>query len=784
MNLPLYKSISPLHRILMVFAGLFILGYCSSMLITHLIFQNFLSKQNEKQLLIISQNLASSLYSETDSNKQMAIKQVIKSFSYQEDLLSAAIVSKEGKVFLIEIEKNRKKFEVSHNVLKIIKENLGEFPVLLKNIEGIQIILHPVLEEDTGYIREYLALFFSQEKITHLIIKTRYTILIISLLVFLSGIFLFQRLSSNFTRPIGDLIAGIKQIGRGNFEYQVKVKQGGELGKLVRQFNDMTLKLKNVRRKESLLNEKLQECNQKLEEKVQRYANSLRKIQHEILTILDQVPAGILVVDDKGKIKWCNYELLKILELPEQESIFEKDVFGMKYFNKIGFAGILSRLLQKDNKQVMQHHLDFLGKKITKQIEILSQPLDRSESPHNGTIFIIKDVTRQVVLEKKMIQDQRLENIGKIAGGIAHDFNNLLAIILPNAQLLKLQLGDNTDWVKYLNTIEKAAERAAGLTSKILSFSRGSKNDDYSIVNLNTIVEEFIRMFRRVSDRKIEIKNELDRDLWNIKAEEGQIDQIMMNLSVNARDAMPKGGTLTFKTENIDYNPSSNHDVNFKLKKGKYVKLEVSDTGIGIPPESLNKIFDPFFSSKKEGQGTGLGLSVVRDIIKSLHGYVDVKSKENHGTTFRVFIPMCDEKVNEEIKTVDNIVSGTGTLLIVDDEQMIQETLKGMLEKLNYRVFFAENGQQAVNVYRSKSKEIDAILMDIQMPVMDGVEAAQKILELNPQAQIIFSSGYTEAKNFEKLRRMGYKLFLKKPYKIGSLADIIQKALSEKFLFN
>lgn len=784
MNLPSLKSTSPFHRILLIFCGLFILGYCSSMLVTHLIFKNFLSRQNENQLLLVSQNLASSLYPENDSNKQMAIKQVIKSFSYQDDLLSAAIVSKEGKVFLIEIEKNRKKFKVSHDVLKIIKANLGEYPVLLKNIEGIQITLYPVLDKDTGYIREYLALFFSQEKITHLIIKTRYTILIISLLVFFGGILLFQRLNSSFTRPVRDLITGIKQIGRGNFEHQVQVKQGGELGKLVRQFNDMILKLKNVRRKESLFKEELQEYNQKLEEKVQQYANSIRKIQHEILTILDQVPAGILVVDDKGKVKWCNYELLKILELPEQESIFEKDVFGMKYFNKIGFSGILSRLHQKDSKQVVQHHLDFLGKKITKQIEILSQPLDRSESPHNGTIFIIKDVTRQVVLEKKMIQDQRLENIGKIAGGIAHDFNNLLAIILPNAQLLKLQLGDNTDWLKYLNTIEKAAERAAGLTSKILSFSRGSKNDDYSIVNLNTIVEEFIRMFRRVSDRKIEIKNELDSNLWNIKAEEGQIDQIMMNLSVNARDAMPKGGTLTFKTENIDYNPSSNKDVNFKLKKGKYVKLEVSDTGIGIPHEYVKKIFDPFFSSKKEGQGTGLGLNVVRDIVKSLHGYIDVKSKENQGTTFRVFIPMCDEEINEEIKTVDNIVSGTGTLLIVDDEQMIQETLKGMLEKLNYRVFFAENGRQAVNVYKSKSKEIDAILMDIQMPVMDGVEAAQKILELNPQAQIIFSSGYAEAKNFEKLRKMGYKLFLKKPYKIGSLADIIQKALSKKFSFN
>jgi CheY-like chemotaxis protein len=212
--------------------------------------------------------------------------------------------------------------------------------------------------------------------------------------------------------------------------------------------------------------------------------------------------------------------------------------------------------------------------------------------------------------------------------------------------------------------------------------------------------------------------------------------------------------------------------------------LNVVDSGSGIPQKSLDKIFDPFFSSKQEGQGTGLGLSVVYGIVKTHNGIIDVKSTENVGTHFRIYFPISEEKVEKNVVKKENLISGSGTLLIVDDEEMIKETLKGMLESLNYKVIFAKDGRNALKIYKSRLEEIDAILMDIQMPVMDGVEAAEKILKINPQARIVFMSGYAEAKSFEKLRKMGHQLFLKKPYRITSLAEIIQKALSIKHTRN
>jgi len=775
------RNISLYNKIIISIGIFFIFAYLSSLFITHQIFQNSLDKQNDEHLLLIARNMAS-IYQPLKKENRLMIDQVMRSFLHEEDLRAIIIYEGRHQKLVIQCDNDHKNNLFSQSIIDLVEGNLRSEPVLL-NLDKIKIVICPTGIGKNMKPSGHLVLSYDKERIYQLVKNTKYFILGISTFVLLLAFLIMGGLSSRFTKPIKEIIKGTDQVSQGNFNYQIEVCDEGELGQLARQFNEMTLTLNDLNKQKSLLNRKLQRSNEKLEEKVKDRAEKLKIFQQDVVAIFDQIPVGILVIDTDSNIIWYNNELLRIVELPKNESISKKQVFAIKHFDDIGLTEVLTQLHLHGERNVVQHHLNFTKRQKSKQIEVVSQSLARGADKVAGTIFIVKDVTREVVLEKKMIQDQRLENIGRIAGGIAHDFNNILAIILPNAQLLKLQLRDKPEWMKYLDTIEKASEQAALLTRKILSFSKGSYTSTYEIISLNEIVQEFIKMFRRVSDRKIEIIDELDQDLWNIKAEKGQIEQIMMNLSVNARDAMPDGGQLIFRTDNFEYNYSSNNDINLKLNSGKYVKLEVADTGKGIPEKYLDKIFDPFFSSKKEGQGTGLGLSVVYGIVKSHHGFIDVRSNENQGTVFRIFIPMCEEKTEKVQEHADLLVSGSGTLLIVDDEEMIRETLKGMLESLNYKVIFASNGQHAIDVYKSRQNEIDAILMDIQMPVMDGVEAAQNILELDPEARIIFTSGYAEMKSFKKLRKMGYQLFIKKPYKIGNLADIIQEALSKQVVY-
>ncbi|MFZ0392003.1 MAG: ATP-binding protein [Calditrichia bacterium] len=577
--------------------------------------------------------------------------------------------------------------------------------------------------------------------------------------------------------PLLKLMEGTEQVSQGNFDYHIDVDDRGEIGQLARKFNEMTFELNYTNKQRSLLNKKLYENNLNLEERIKERTSELKRIQEEVLQVFDQIPLGLLVLDTDGNIRWYNRELLKIMEI-RQEGISGRRHFSeVERFHESGLQKALQSLIEQQEFRMIQQELNSFEENKQRVVEVTFRPMIHLNPEASGNIFIIRDITRDLIQKNKSRQSQRLESVGTLAGGIAHDFNNILAIILPNAQLLKMKMKYNPEYIQYVETIEKAAEKASLLTEQILSFSRGSGSEKLEILNPNEIIEDFIKMFRRLLDRKIEIILELHSGVSNIRGARGQIEQVLMNLSVNARDAIADRGKLIFRSRNITIRPPDilSHP---HLEPGDYVCLEVEDTGKGIPDEERDKIFDPFFSSKKAGKGTGLGLSVVYGIIRGHKGIIDTRSAVNKGTCFSLYFPACKETSSKVKAPEDAPEPGSGTLLVVDDELMIRDTLTSMLESLNYKVLTAENGKSAVDCYEQHPGQIAAVIMDIQMPVMDGLEAAGNILKADPSARIIFTSGYADPAGFKKLTHEGFQFFLKKPYRMGILADTIKQALA------
>ncbi len=375
--------------------------------------------------------------------------------------------------------------------------------------------------------------------------------------------------------------------------------------------------------------------------------------------------------------------------------------------------------------------------------------------------------------QQQILQLQKMESLGTLVGGIAHDFNNILGIIVPNLDLMRMRARQDPELLKRIMIIQDTVERAADLTRQLLMFSR---NQDVNLkpLQLNQLLTRIARMLKRTLGKHIEIKTELDENLPLIQADETRLTQVIVNLAVNARDAMPDGGVLTIKTEYGQFRPSRVHG-----KKGKYVRVVVQDTGTGIKKDHLDKIFDPFFTTKSVGKGTGLGLSVVYGIVQSHNGYIDVETEENVGTRFLLYFKPYHGKLprKKEVKPV-SLPRGTETLLIVDDEEMIRESLKDILESFGYTVLLAENGKRAVEIIQ-KGQKVDLAIIDYAMPGMNGIETIEKLRQINGKIKMVISSGFAESKEvFES--KIAIDGFLPKPYHIVELTKKIRKILSAK----
>ena len=376
-------------------------------------------------------------------------------------------------------------------------------------------------------------------------------------------------------------------------------------------------------------------------------------------------------------------------------------------------------------------------------VRFFLDPLYDTAGKVTGNMAISEDITERKALQAQLFQAQKMEAVGQLAGGVAHDFNNLLNVILGYSDLL-LERADPSDPMhKRIVQIKKSAERGATLTRQLLAFSRKQVLQP-KILDINTLVVEEEQMLSRLLGEHIELTTHLEPSLGQVKADPGQMEQILMNLAVNSRDAMPDGGRLIIETENVELDEAYTNQ-HLGARPGSFVMLKVSDTGIGIDPETQAHIFEPFFTTKEPGKGTGLGLSTVYGIVKQSEGFIWVYSEPGMGTTFKIYLPRVDavaEAPSEE-KAAARTAQSQATVLIVEDEESLRELAREFLESAGYKVLMAKNGPEALQIAAQHPGPIEILVTDVVMPGMSGREVARRLASFRPAMKVLYVSGYT-----------------------------------------
>jgi two-component system cell cycle sensor histidine kinase/response regulator CckA len=496
----------------------------------------------------------------------------------------------------------------------------------------------------------------------------------------------------------------------------------------------------------------------------------LRESEHRYRTLFEKTSDAIFVVDKRtGRYLDANEAAVQLTgrTLPEICQLMTKDISP---------EGAKERLaaVESANEPVDFGRVTFIRPDGTERIALLGTvPLD------NEKVFgIAHDITDAVKLEKQLFQAQKMEVIGRLAGGIAHDFNNLLVPIIGYAQLGMMRVSPDDNLYTELEHIEKAAERAADLTRQILAFS-SRQVLELRMLNLNEVIKDFQKMAQRLLKEDIQVNICLAPSLGQIKGDRAQIEQILMNLVINAGYAMPTGGALTIETANIFLDEAYFERYAEEKKPGHYVMLAVSDTGCGMDAETQKHIFEPFFTTKGRGKGTGLGLSTVFGIVKQHQGYIWVYSEPDKGTTFKVYLPQVEEMVHpvEITRAEPGSLYGTETILVVEDEEMVRKLVCETLAAYGYNVLDANSSIHALKLAAGHKEKIHLLLTDVIMPQMNGQELYQKIVATHPNIKLLYMSGYTDNIIVHHGILDGGIDFLQKPFTVNSLVQKVKEVL-------
>lgn len=497
-------------------------------------------------------------------------------------------------------------------------------------------------------------------------------------------------------------------------------------------------------------------------------------------------PVAMATVNAKGKIASRNHVFSQTFAIPAQRGNGRPNVLDL--VDETAREPLAQMIADAAARKPAGAPLDIAfarDEKRAGRLYVVPTPGKRRRGGADAAMIYAIDTTEQRALEEQIAQKQKMQEVGQLAGGIAHDFNNLLTGILGYTDLLLSNHRPSDPAFKDIMEVRNNANRAAALVRHLLAYSRRQTLRP-KVLSLTDVIEDFGLLLNRMIGEKVTSNIVHARDLWLVKADANQLEQVLMNLAVNARDAMmPEGGELTIRTANVTERDAAKLD-RPGLPVGEYVLLKVSDTGCGMPPEVQEKIFEPFFSTKEIGEGTGFGLSVVHGIVKQTGGYIYVDSSEGEGTTFSIYLPRHVEEAAEDaakgeadgIENKRKDLTGQGTVLLVEDEEAVRRFAARALESRGYNVLKATTGVEALDVLAAHGQEIDLVISDVMMPEMDGPKLLQQMRKTLPDMQVIFISGYAEEALRRELAEDESFIFLPKPFSLKDLASAVKEALA------
>ncbi len=507
---------------------------------------------------------------------------------------------------------------------------------------------------------------------------------------------------------------------------------------------------------------------------------NLRHKNEELQIILDSSPVLIFYKDRKDKFVRVNKSFADFFGMLHEEITKKKskDLFPES-----------SSKQKKDEKTVIKTgkpKLNVIEEVIThngtKWLSIDKVPYKDSTGKIIGIIGFGFDITKSKETEEEnkrlqdqLFQSQKLESIGRLAGGIAHDFNNILAVISGYSEILRTYTKDlDPKMTKAVKAISDSSKRASKLTKQLLSFARRGRFNPVAL-DLNRLISDTVKVSEKIFEKKVTVRYDLDDDIKSVEGDKNQIIQVVTNLVINAKDAMPDGGLIEIKTRNVHVTKKQLKEFP-ELNPGEYVQLSISDTGVGIKDEVKQRIFEPFFTTKKEGIGTGLGLATTYGIVRHHRGFIDFQTRIGEGTTFTIWLPS-SEKTVEDAKHKDEIIRGSATILVVDDEKSIRTLTKELLEDLGYTVLLAKDGFEALDIFCENRTRIDLVLLDMLMPKMDGRETYFKLTEIDPEIKVLIISGYIQDEKAYDVLNKGALGFIHKPYTINEISRHLSNAL-------